>query len=146
MRAAVVTLGDLGRSARMQYHARALAASGIDVDLVGFAGTALPRAIADEPRTASVIKSYESRMSAELGVVVGTSRVPLEGRAVRLRAAETNLGNLVADARLESGECRIKAGDNEVDAGCLQRLEACMEQVDHHLQIAAEQVDEEVAP
>ena len=50
MRAAVVTLGDLGRSARMQYHARALAANGVDVDLVGYEGTGLPRAIADDRR------------------------------------------------------------------------------------------------
>src|SRR3989442_4247758 len=50
MRTAVVALGDLGRSARMQYHAHALAAQGVDVDLVGFKGTPLPRAIADEPR------------------------------------------------------------------------------------------------
>jgi beta-1,4-mannosyltransferase len=50
MRAAVIALGDLGRSARMQYHARALAANAVDVDLVGLEGTALPRAIADEPR------------------------------------------------------------------------------------------------
>jgi beta-1,4-mannosyltransferase len=50
MRAVVVSLGDLGRSARMLYHARALAASGVDVDLVGFEGTPLPKAIAAEPR------------------------------------------------------------------------------------------------
>jgi hypothetical protein len=50
MRAVVVTLGDLGRSARMQYHARALAANGVDVDLVGYEGTALPHAIAEERR------------------------------------------------------------------------------------------------
>src|SRR4051812_9881466 len=50
MRAAVVALGDLGRSARMRYHAQALAANGVDVDLVGFEGTPLPRAITDEPR------------------------------------------------------------------------------------------------
>jgi beta-1,4-mannosyltransferase len=50
MRAAVVALGDLGRSARMRYHAQALAANGVDVDLVGFEGTALPRAVTDEPR------------------------------------------------------------------------------------------------
>ena len=31
MRAAVVVVGDLGRSPRMQYHAHALAASGVDV-------------------------------------------------------------------------------------------------------------------
>lgn len=50
MRAAVLALADLGKSARMQYHARALAAHGVDVDLVGFEGTPLPRAIEDDPR------------------------------------------------------------------------------------------------
>src|SRR5579864_5830254 len=50
MRAAVVALADLGRSARMRYHARALASQGVEVDLVGFEGTPLPRAILDEPR------------------------------------------------------------------------------------------------
>src|SRR4051812_13643674 len=50
MRAAVVCLGDLGRSARMRYHARALAASGVDVDLVGLEGTPLPREITDDRR------------------------------------------------------------------------------------------------
>src|SRR5918995_7330168 len=52
MRAVVVALGDLGRSARMRYHAQALAANGVDVDLVGLEGTPLPRAITDEPRIA----------------------------------------------------------------------------------------------
>src|SRR5262249_29616235 len=52
MRAVVVALGDLGRSARMLYHARALAACGVDVDLVGFEGTPLPKAIAADPRIA----------------------------------------------------------------------------------------------
>ena len=42
MRAAVVALGDLGRSARMRYHAQALSAHGVDVDLVGFEDTPLP--------------------------------------------------------------------------------------------------------
>lgn len=50
MRAVVVALGDLGRSARMQYHAHALAAAGADVDLVGLEGTPLPRAISEHPR------------------------------------------------------------------------------------------------
>src|SRR6058998_3856417 len=52
MRAVVVSLGDLGRSARMLYHARALAANGVDVDLVGFEGTPLPKAVAEDPRIA----------------------------------------------------------------------------------------------
>jgi beta-1,4-mannosyltransferase len=34
----------------MRYHAHALAANGVDVDLVGLEGTPLPRAITDEPR------------------------------------------------------------------------------------------------
>jgi beta-1,4-mannosyltransferase len=50
MRAAVVALADLGRSARMRYHARALASQGVDVDLVGFEGTPLPKAITEDPR------------------------------------------------------------------------------------------------
>jgi flagellar assembly protein FliH len=44
--------------------------------------------------------------------------------------------NLIADASMEVGECRIRAGDNEVDAGCHQRLAAVMEQVDNQLQVA----------
>src|SRR4029078_11007467 len=52
MRAAVIALGDLGRSARMQYHAHALAADGVDVDLVGLEGTPLPRRLAEAPRIA----------------------------------------------------------------------------------------------
>jgi len=39
IRVAVIVLGDLGRSPRMQYHARALAAAGAEVDLIGEAGT-----------------------------------------------------------------------------------------------------------
>src|SRR5262245_11785652 len=50
MRAVAVALGDLGRSARMQYHAHALSSIGVDVDLVGFEGTPLSKAITDDPR------------------------------------------------------------------------------------------------
>src|SRR5258708_2829055 len=50
MRAVVVALGDLGRSARMQYHAQALAADGVDVDLVGLEGTPLPKRLTEHPR------------------------------------------------------------------------------------------------
>ncbi len=38
-RVAVVVLGDLGRSPRMQYHALALADSGMEVDVVAYAGS-----------------------------------------------------------------------------------------------------------
>jgi len=50
MRAAVVVVGDLGRSPRMQYHAHALAATGADVDFVGYEGAPLPKRITDDPR------------------------------------------------------------------------------------------------
>jgi beta-1,4-mannosyltransferase len=50
MRAVVVALADLGHSARMQYHARALAGTGVDVDFVGYEGTKLPRVVAGDAR------------------------------------------------------------------------------------------------
>ncbi|MBE1160600.1 FliH/SctL family protein [Dyella acidiphila] len=36
---------------------------------------------------------------------------------------------LVPDPQLEPGECRISAGERELDVGCAQRLVLCMEQV-----------------
>ena len=36
---------------------------------------------------------------------------------------------LLADPQLASGEVRLHAGGREADAGCAQRLAACMEQV-----------------
>ncbi|HSI56507.1 MAG TPA: flagellar assembly protein FliH [Ideonella sp.] len=42
--------------------------------------------------------------------------------------------SLLADAALEPGECRVKAGTREADAGCRQRLAACMEQIGSQLQ------------
>jgi 5'-nucleotidase len=60
--------------------------------------------LADEPRTAAVVKSYADRMSAELDAVVATTSVPLDGVGARLRTSETNLGNLFADVvRAEAG-------------------------------------------
>jgi beta-1,4-mannosyltransferase len=50
LRVAVVVLGDVGRSPRMQYHARALADWGATVDLIGDAGSPLPPAISAHPR------------------------------------------------------------------------------------------------
>lgn len=44
---------------------------------------------------------------------------------------------LLPDPALEPGECRVRSGDNEVDAGCQGRLAAVMEQV--HDQLMAEE-------
>lgn len=41
--------------------------------------------------------------------------------------------SLVADPRMEAGECRVRAGGHEADAGCRQRLAACLEQVSTQL-------------
>ena len=45
---------------------------------------------------------------------------------------------LHADAQLAPGECRVLAGAREADAGCTQRLEACMNQVKAQLDEDAE--------
>lgn len=49
--------------------------------------------------------------------------------------------NLLPDPSLEPGECRVKAGDHEVDAGCQGRLAACVEQVREALTATAEKED-----
>ena len=46
-RVAIVVLGDLGRSPRMQYHALALADAGAYVDLIGYEGRPPDRAVLD---------------------------------------------------------------------------------------------------
>jgi flagellar assembly protein FliH len=46
---------------------------------------------------------------------------------------------LKADVQLASGECRLRAGGHEADAGCQQRLAACMEQVKAKLGEVSEQ-------
>ncbi|MGH9175540.1 MAG: glycosyltransferase, partial [Vicinamibacterales bacterium] len=53
MRTAVVVLGDLGRSPRMQYHALALAVNEGEVDLVGLEGAPVHAALTAEPRLRS---------------------------------------------------------------------------------------------
>ena len=50
MRTAVIVIGDLGRSPRMQYHAASLAAAGSDVDLIGLEGTAVMPVVSSNPR------------------------------------------------------------------------------------------------
>ncbi len=58
----------------MQYHAEALAANGVDVALVGFEGTSLPRAIADQPRITvhRIVPSTWRRRRGLAGVAYAT--------------------------------------------------------------------------
>jgi len=54
-------------------------------------------------------------------------------RIIELEPAQAERWNLWADDKLEPGECRVKAGHREADAGCSQRLAACMEQIEERL-------------
>jgi 2',3'-cyclic-nucleotide 2'-phosphodiesterase (5'-nucleotidase family) len=85
-------------------------------------------ALADEPRTAAVVKSYEDRLGTELNTVVATSRVPLDADTLRLRAGETNLGDLFADAMRAAANADITIvnsgsirGDRVFPAGAITR-------------------------
>jgi 2',3'-cyclic-nucleotide 2'-phosphodiesterase (5'-nucleotidase family) len=84
--------------------------------------------IPDEPRAAEVIATYETRLGVELDAVLGEITVPLNAEAVRLRASEQPIGNLVADmmrqrvdadvAIINSGSIR---GDRVYPAGPVRR-------------------------
>ncbi len=54
-------------------------------------------------------------------------------RIVDLDPKRAKRWKLLADARLEPGECHVKAGHHEADAGCRQRQAAVMEQVSTQL-------------
>lgn len=54
-------------------------------------------------------------------------------RIQELDASRVPAWHLWADNQLEAGECRLRVGEEEVDAGCKQRLSACMEQVREQL-------------
>ena len=89
---------------------------------------AMTKDIADEPRTAEVVASYENRLSAELDTLVGATRVPLDADSIRLRSEETNIGDFVADAIREAAGTDIVImnsgsirGDRVFAAGPLTR-------------------------
>jgi len=70
----------------------------------------------DDPTTAAAVKSYEDRLSAELNAVVGATTVPLAADTPRIRTAETNLGDLVADIARE----RVGADVALINAGSIR--------------------------
>jgi beta-1,4-mannosyltransferase len=76
MRVTVVVLGDLGRSPRMQYHAEALAAHEVDVDVVARAGSAPIAELRDHPRITCHLlpPSREAWWPAPLLVPVAAAR------------------------------------------------------------------------
>ena len=54
-RVAVIVLGDLGRSPRMQYHALSLCREGYDVEFVGYGGTKCIRVLSELLRWYTII-------------------------------------------------------------------------------------------
>lgn len=54
-------------------------------------------------------------------------------RVLELDPKRARQWTMLPDPTLEPGECRVRAGDNEVDAGCQGRLAAVMEQVQEQL-------------
>jgi len=85
-------------------------------------------AIPDDPAAAAVVNSYESKLGAELDVVVGRSTEPLDAVSVRMRASETNIGDLVADALRDDAKADVAImnsgsirGDRIYPAGPLKR-------------------------
>jgi 5'-nucleotidase/UDP-sugar diphosphatase len=54
--------------------------------------------VTPDPAVAAMVKTYESELSKELDVPLGTTAVALDTRNVAVRAQENGFGNLVADA------------------------------------------------
>ncbi len=62
-------------------------------------------------------------------------------RVLELDPKRAKKWSLLPDPALEPGECRVRSGDHEVDAGCQGRLTAVMDQVRDQL-LADEEIDE----
>ncbi len=79
MRTAVIVIGDLGRSPRMQYHAVSLAAAGSEVDLIGLEGAPTVPAVSGNAR----IHCHRLRDRAFAGRATGGVRRFVWGSALR---------------------------------------------------------------
>jgi flagellar assembly protein FliH len=53
-----------------------------------------------------------------------------------LAPAQAAIWRLVPDEKLALGECRVMTAQAEVDIGCQQRLDACVETLSQHLRLA----------
>lgn len=87
MRTAVIVLGDLGRSPRMQYHAASLADAGHDVDLVGLEGALPTPAVANHPRITChrlSDRTFQGRAGGGIKRFVAGSFARAVGQAQRL--------------------------------------------------------------
>jgi beta-1,4-mannosyltransferase len=83
-RVAVIVLGDLGRSPRMQNHALALAAEGAAVDLIGYRGRPVDRALAEHPRIRVRLLPEPLRQRVPRSLFVPAALADLAAQTVRL--------------------------------------------------------------
>lgn len=114
------------------------------VDLVGKVARQVIRcelALQPVQLLALVDETLATMPPAREGVEVFLNPEELE-RIRELDPARAARWKLIADPRLEPGECRVKADGREADAGCRQRLAACMERVGAQLLPATEPHDE----
>jgi 2',3'-cyclic-nucleotide 2'-phosphodiesterase (5'-nucleotidase family) len=88
----------------------------------------MTNAFPQDPATAAVVATYESRLSTALAEVVGTTRVPLNAGSASARSAESNLGDMIADvmrASVQADLAILNAGtirsDRVYPAGPLTR-------------------------
>jgi len=58
--------------------------------------------IAPDPAVAAIVKTYNDRLDAELGSVIGKTTVELDSRIDTVRTGEARIGNLIADALRDS--------------------------------------------
>jgi 5'-nucleotidase len=82
----------------------------------------------DDPATSRVVSEYERKLGPEMDVTVAAALVDLDAVNLRLRASETGLGNMVADALRASAGADIALvnagtirGDRVYPAGALTR-------------------------
>jgi flagellar assembly protein FliH len=62
---------------------------------------------------------------------------PEEYNRIRdLAPNRASVWRLVPDDRLALGECRIVTAQTEVDIGCQQRLDACIDTLSQHMQLS----------
>ncbi|MHA1151194.1 MAG: bifunctional metallophosphatase/5'-nucleotidase [Alphaproteobacteria bacterium] len=54
--------------------------------------------VAPDPEIKTIVDGHNAKLDAELNVAVGTTKVMLDSRRASVRSAETNFGNLIADA------------------------------------------------
>lgn len=87
MRTAVIVIGDLGRSPRMQYHAVSLAAAGSEVDLIGLEGAPTVPAVSANARIRChrlPDRAFAGRATGGIRRFVWGSALRAVGQAVRL--------------------------------------------------------------